>query len=82
MKTEKELNEQNLNELTEDEKNSEHWHQTLKSEVQALQKEIEQKIRERKLLNNDLVKEEAAAKLQKIELTNLKQQKKEQTNKI
>lgn len=47
-----------------------------------MSKEIEQKERERKLLNNELVKNEADSKAQKMILTDLKQQKKEQTNKI
>jgi len=38
-----------------------------KSEVQSLQKEIEQKIRERKLLNNDVVSAEAHERLVKAQ---------------
>lgn len=44
----------------------------LKVEVQSLQKEIEQKIRERKLLNNDVVNAEAHEKLIQSQLHDLK----------
>lgn len=44
----------------------------LKVEVQSLQKEIEQKIRERKLLNNDVVNAEAHEKLIQSQLSDLK----------
>ncbi len=39
----------------------------LKLEVQSLQKDIEQKIRERKLLNNDVVEAEAHERLIKAQ---------------
>lgn len=50
--------------------------------MQSLQKEIEQKIRERKLLNNDVVAAEAHERLIKSQQQDLENQKTEQANKI
>jgi hypothetical protein len=54
----------------------------LKAEVQASQKDIETRIRERKLLNNDVVQAETKEKLMLSQKTDLENQKKEQQNKI
>jgi chromosome segregation ATPase len=57
-------------------------YKALKSEVQKLEKEIDQKMRERKLLNNDVVSAEANERLQKSKKQDLENQQTEQKNKI
>jgi chromosome segregation ATPase len=54
----------------------------LKSDVQSLEKEIDQKMRERKLLNNDVVSAEANERLVKAQKQDLENQQTEQKNKI
>lgn len=54
----------------------------LKQEVQSLEKEIDQKMRERKLLNNDVVAAEANERTVKANKQDLENQQTEQKNKI
>lgn len=57
-------------------------YKNLKSEVQSLEKEIDQKMRERKLLNNDVVSAEAHERQVKSQKQELENQQTEQKNKI
>lgn len=57
-------------------------YKNMKREVQELQKQIEQKIRERKLLNNDVVTAEGKERAAKAQLQDLNNQQQEQQNKI
>lgn len=56
--------------------------EALNQEIQTSQKDIETRIRERKLLNNDVVQAEAKEALMKDQVKDLGNQKNEQKNKI